>query len=415
MSYWHLGGRLVSPAPADARHATPPLAPAAPNGALASAARDAEARQETVAASAPAQLSPAPPAAHQPAHPAEPAAAHAGGTPPPAAHPASPADRPMTREYSRDEMITCARQLCASLDAAAPAAAPAANPSAGAAVGGGSASAGGDTQPPVRPASCSDGGLEPVETRACAVRFRADTSSPTRERGVSSGRADGDAAVGDNCAEFAENSDERGRASSEERGRVRAVFGERWEDAHARLVRAHAESENGGAPPPGFGYRILPCLVKTGEGLLQEQFAIQLVRMFQDVYDAARLPLSLHAYAVVATAHEAGYVELVTDAASIDSLKRRNGSSSLSELFERTYGPRGARRRERAARHFVASSAAWAVVCYLLQVKDRHNGNILLHADGYIVHIDFGFLLSTSPGAIARCGPVRYCLGRRRV
>ena len=72
---------------------------------------------------------------------------------------------------------------------------------------------------------------------------------------------------------------------------MRAVFGERWEDAHARLVRAHAESENGGAPPPGFGYRILPCLVKTGEGLLQEQFAIQLVRMFQDVYDAARLPL----------------------------------------------------------------------------------------------------------------------------
>jgi len=316
----------------------------------------------------------------------------------------------MTREYSRDEMITCARQLCASLDAAAPAAAPAANPSAGAAVGGGSASAGGDTQPAVRPASGSDVGLEPVETRACAVRFRADTSSPTRERGVSSGRADGD-----NCAEFAENSDERGRASSEERGRVRAVFGERWEDAHARLVRAHAESENGGAPPPGFGYRILPCLVKTGEGLLQEQFAIQLVRMFQDVYDAARLPLSLHAYAVVATAHEAGYVELVTDAASIDSLKRRNGSSSLSELFERTYGPRGARRRERAARHFVASSAAWAVVCYLLQVKDRHNGNILLHADGYIVHIDFGFLLSNSPGVSSRYEPMRYNLRRGKV
>jgi len=90
-------------------------------------------------------------------------------------------------------------------------------------------------------------------------------------------------------------------------------------------------------------------------------------------------------------------VEAIPNSLSLDALKKTGGFESLPKYFEKTYGT-SPERLLLAKRNFIASLAAYSLFSYIMAIKDRHNGNILLDVDGHILHIDFGFILSIAPG-----------------
>ena len=82
--------------------------------------------------------------------------------------------------------------------------------------------------------------------------------------------------------------------------------------------------------------------------------------------------------------------------ADSESRAAQGRPASLRGYYAERFGGGGSGRRARTKRlkaataAFVESMAAYSVVCYLLQIKDRHNGNILVAGDGAVVRVDCG-------------------------
>ncbi|GLC48923.1 hypothetical protein PLESTB_000163400 [Pleodorina starrii] len=186
------------------------------------------------------------------------------------------------------------------------------------------------------------------------------------------------------------------RESLEERRRREAhsVYGERWVGKVKRIQR---ESPHGRRK----GWALRCVIVKSGDDCRQELLALQLVRTFGDIFLEAGLPLWVRYYEVLVTSNKTALIEMVPNTLSIHTIKSRSPSgTSLSDHFFAKFGRSGTPECTAAQRRFTESLAAYSLICYLLQIKDRHNGNILIDDDGRVVHIDYGFLLSNSPGGV---------------
>lgn len=61
--------------------------------------------------------------------------------------------------------------------------------------------------------------------------------------------------------------------------------------------------------------------------------------------------------------------------------------NDLLDFFIAKYGGQDTLAFQQARLKFIQSMAAYSVACYILQIKDRHNGNIMIDGEGHIVHV----------------------------
>jgi len=142
----------------------------------------------------------------------------------------------------------------------------------------------------------------------------------------------------------------------------------------------------------------------VGDDVRQDMLALQLMILMKNICDSLDIGVTFFPYNVISTDSGCGVIECVPNSRSRDQIGRQT-DSGLYEYFISKYGDESSKAFQEVRRNFIQSMAAYSVFTYLLQVKDRHNGNIMINSTGSIIHIDFGFLFESSPGKNAGFEP----------
>ncbi|KAI5190362.1 phosphatidylinositol 4-kinase B [Nematocida sp. AWRm77] len=153
------------------------------------------------------------------------------------------------------------------------------------------------------------------------------------------------------------------------------------------------------SPYKGFpSWQVQSLIVKTGSDMKQEQLTTQILKTIKGIWKADALNIFIQNYKVLVTGHRSGLIETITGVRSIHqikkSLKEKGKDLSLLSYFAEEW----ADTLEEARENFFRSLVGYSLVSYILQIKDRHNGNILIDEKGRMLHIDFGFVLGAHPG-----------------
>lgn len=184
------------------------------------------------------------------------------------------------------------------------------------------------------------------------------------------------------------------------------VFGRPWAD-ECESIRKQSPYRN------VKGWRLASFIIKAGEDIRKEALVMQIMSKLWTYFQAEippHLRPYLRPYTIMCTGGDAGIVECLPDVKSVNEVKKEtDGFTTLNDFFERAFGPYppfqpGTSPRsaptvslKKARDNFLRSLVGYSVVCYILQIKDRHNANILMDREGHIMHIDFGFVLGETP------------------
>ena len=164
---------------------------------------------------------------------------------------------------------------------------------------------------------------------------------------------------------------------------------ESWQHKSARIQQTSPFGHYSSWALRGF-------LIKANDDLRQERLAMQIISKCNQIFALNSIQIYLRPYKILPIDSNSGLIEYIQNSISLHSLKSIYSNFTLIETFLALWPYKFSQAQE----NFTRSMAGYSLICYILNLKDRHNGNILVDNEGHLVHIDFGYFLNSSPGNV---------------
>lgn len=139
---------------------------------------------------------------------------------------------------------------------------------------------------------------------------------------------------------------------------------------------------------------IVKPIIYKKECLIKDQVILNIIRMMDIILKRDEgIDFGIKTYRVLPINNNSGFIEVIPNSETLYNLKHKLNFTIQNYLIERNPSLLNEEWRHR----FVKSAAAYCVISYLLGIGDRHLDNIMITEDGYLFHIDYGFILGNDP------------------
>jgi phosphatidylinositol 3-kinase len=142
------------------------------------------------------------------------------------------------------------------------------------------------------------------------------------------------------------------------------------------------------------GHVQIQSILYKPECLIQDSIIISIIRLMDRLLQRdLGIDFGIRTYRVLPLDGSSGIIEMVENSETLYAIKYQMNFTLQNYLLEHNPNLPVSELRDR----FIKSAAAYCVISYLLGVGDRHMDNIMITRDGYLFHIDYGYILGHDP------------------